>query len=249
MSDFCKVYCSGFVKAPDNWITSVPMGIGRLVYIHGGDGGYIENDIMVPFKKGALYLFPGNAYHVATYSSYQSNEQRVDHAYVNFELIPPILSKKVFCLDTFDEETSSALEVFKTFCKQSSLNGDFVGLSESSQSFLKSTVIFLINKIVEKFNLKTITDKIIIHSLKLMHENLSNPKSINEIAKDSFLSPDGFIRKFKREIGETPYSYLKKLRIRTAQNMRLSGSNLNEIAEKCGYCDPSSLLHALKQKQ
>jgi transcriptional regulator GlxA family with amidase domain len=50
-------------------------------------------------------------------------------------------------------------------------------------------------------------------------------------------------------MGETPYSYLKKLKIRTAQNMRMSGATLEEIAVKCGYSDSSSLLHAMAKKE
>lgn len=78
-----------------------------------------------------------------------------------------------------------------------------------------------------------------------MHKNLGTKQTIDDIAKECYLSTDGFIRKFKKEVGETPYSYLKKLKIRTAQNMRLTGMRLSDIAEKCGYSDPSALLHAI----
>ena len=69
-----------------------------------------------------------------------------------------------------------------------------------------------------------------------------------DIAKSCYLTTEGFIRKFKRHVVETPYSYLKKLKLRTAQNMRQAGVNLKEIAEKCGYSDSFSLLHSIKQK-
>ncbi len=248
MSNFCKVYCAGSVKAPYDWITSVPIGINRLVYINGGVGGYIKNGEKIPLKQGSVYLFPGNANFIETYSSYETDEQRLDHAYVNFELVPPILSKEVFCLDNFEEEVKPAVETFKTLCKQATSKGDFITLSESSQKYLKSTILFLVDKIVEKYSCDIITDETIIYSLKLMNERLSEQITIEEIAKNCYLSTDGFIRKFKKQIGETPYSYLKKLKIRTAHNMRLAGESLKDIAEKCGYSDSSALLHALGKK-
>ena len=82
-----------------------------------------------------------------------------------------------------------------------------------------------------------------------MHKHLDKKQHINEIAKSCFLSTNNFIRRFKKELGETPYSYFKKLKIRTATHMRLQGISLNEIAEKCGYSDSSALLHAIGKKQ
>ncbi len=250
MSDLCRIYCAGSVKAPYDWITSVPVGINRIIFINDGYGGYYNCEEKVPFKKGCLYLIPGNANFIATYSSYESDEIRLDHSYVNFELIPPILSKEVFCLDSFeDDEIRSAVEAFKTFCIACTQKAEFENLSEPSQKFLKSIVLFLVEKIIEKFNLYTVTDKVILDSLKFMHENLNKRLTVEEIAKKFYLSPDGFIRKFKNNIGETPYTYLKKLKVRTAQNMRLSGVKLEEIAEKCGYSDSSALLHAIRKNK
>ena len=246
MSDFCKVYCSGSVKAPYDWVTSVPIGINRLVYINGGDGGYLKNEEKVPFIKDNLYLFPGNAYFVKTYSSYETDEARLDHGFVNFELIPPILSDEVMCIDPFeDNDVKCAVEVFKLLCLKSTEEKMFENLSASERKYLISTVLFLVDKIVEKYDCRVVSDKVIIKALKMMHESIGTKQTIEQIAKECYLSTDGFIRKFKREVGETPYSYLKKLKVRTAQNMRQSGMKLNEIAEKCGYSDPCSLLHAI----
>lgn len=247
MSDFCKVYCAGSVKAPYDWITSVPIGINRLVYINGGEGGYIIDGVEIPFKKDCLYLFPGNAYFVKTYSSYANDDIRVDHGYVNFELIPPIISSEVFCIDPGEDDgVRAATQVFKALCLQCTEKKEFENIGSVDQRYLKSTVVFFVNKFIEKYNCEVITDKMIIKSLRLMQENLGQKQSVSDIARACYLSTDGFIRKFKKEVGETPYTYLKKLKIRTAQNMRVAGVKLNEIAEKCGYADSSALLHAIE---
>lgn len=246
MSDFCRVYCAGSVKAPYEWITSVSIGVNRIVYINGGEGGYIKNGEKIPCEKGCLCLFPGNAYYVKTYSSYESDEARWDHAFVNFELIPPILSDEVmFIYPDEDDEIRPAVEVFKSLCMKCTEKNSFENLSSVDQKYLKSTVLYLVDKLVEKYDCEVIRDKTIIKALRLMQENISTKQSIDDIAKACYLSTDGFIRKFKREVGETPYSYLKKLKIRTAQNMRISGMRYSEIAEKCGYSDACALLHAI----
>lgn len=250
MSNYCKIYYSGSCKAPYNWITSVSEGTNRLIYITGGEGGYIKNGVKTPFKRDCLYLIPGNAHFVSTYTSYESDETRLDHIYANFEIIPPIISKDVFCIESFDdEEMKIAVETFKVLCIQSELSNGYVNLNQASKIYLESTVNFLINKIAEKYNLEIVKDKVILKSLKIMHENLGKNQPISKIASECHLSTNGFIKRFKREVGETPYSYLKKLKVRTAQNMRMYGATLDEAAEKCGYSDSSALLHAIKTKE
>ena len=59
------------------------------------------------------------------------------------------------------------------------------------------------------------------------------------------MSTDGFIKKFTRAVGETPYSYIKKLKITMASIMRAEGATAEEAATACGYADASSLIHAI----
>ena len=250
MNNYCIIRYSGSEKAPyGNWITSTNLGINRLIYIDSGEGGYIKDGVKIPFKKDCLYLIPGSAHFIPTYSSYESDETRLYHTYANFEIVPPVVSKDVLCLDSFDDDEAQAVvEAFKVFCIQSARAGDFNRLDDASQAFLKATIVFLVDKIAKKSNIETVKDEVILNALTIMHEKLDQKLTIADIASLCYLSPNGFIRRFKRVVGETPYSYLKKLKIRTAQNMRMSGATLEEIAEKCGYSDPSSLLHAIGKK-
>ena len=246
MSDYCKIYYAGSCKAPYNWITSTSVGTNRLIYVTGGEGGYIKDDIKIPFKKDCLYLIPGSAHYIPTYTSYENDETRLDHIYANFEIVPPIISKDVFCLDSFDDEgLSIAVEAFKVFCIQSEMRTGYINLSEPGRNYLKNTVEYLVHRVCEISDCKIVRDKVVLKALRIMHENLKQKQPINEISKECYLSTNGFIRKFKKELGETPYSYLKRLKIRTAQNMRLSGITLEEIADTCGYSDSSALLHAI----
>ena len=233
MSEYCKIYYAGSCKAPYNWITSVSAGTNRLIYMTGGEGGYIKDGIKFPFKKDCLYLIPGSAHYIPTYTSSEIYEERLDHVYANFEIVPPISTEDVLCIDYLDdEEMRVAVETFKVLGAQCALNHGYPNLNKISQSYLRSTVKFLADKISEKYNFEGVQDKVILKALKIMHENLGKKQTISEIAEECYLSTNGFIRKFKKELGETPYSYLKELKVRTAQNMRLSGATLEEIAEK-----------------
>lgn len=251
MSNFCKIYYAGTRKAPypEIWKTSVQHDINRLIYVNDGEGGYIKDNVKIPFKKNCLYLITGFSHFIPTYSSYENENKRLNHSYANFEIIPPILSDEVICLDSFDDpKIKIAIEAFKTLCNHCTLNEDYEFIDDASKNFLKAIVEFLVVRICEKFNCEIVKDKQILNALHLMHKHINKKQLISDIAKSCFLSTNNFIKKFKKELGETPYSYLKKLKIRTAMHMRLQGISLSEIAEKCGYSEPSALLHAIKEK-
>ena len=63
------------------------------------------------------------------------------------------------------------------------------------------------------------------------------------------MSTEGFIRKFKNYIGETPYNYFKRQKIRAALRVRNAGGSWEEAADASGYSDTSTLLHAIKAEK
>ena len=132
--------------------------------------------------------------------------------------------------------------------KSAKLNG-FHNLELYEKKYMENTIIYLVNKIIIEENCEMVSDTIIVNALRIIHKNLSKKLSIDEIANQFNLSTEGFIRKFKKYMGVTPYAYLKNLRIRTALAMRLEGHSLAEIAEECGYSDPSALLHAMPKNK
>lgn len=246
MKKYCRIKCVGQKQVPiDNWITTTTACTNRLFYVLGGQGGYILNDKKIPFKENHLYLIPGFA-KISLYSSYDPIENRLNHSYTNFELLPPIISNSVIELDPkSDERIESALSSFNTICKNCPKN-NVTYLDDSELTYFKSIVVYIVEKMIEKSEAKLMDDKVILKSLEIMHRNLPNKVSIAKIAEDCFMSTDGFIRKFNKHIGETPYSYLKKLKISTALNLQECGMPMEEIAEKCGYSDATTLYHAIE---
>ena len=228
----------GRCEPPDIWNNDMPSKLNRLYYIHSGVGGYITNGKSYAFQAGRLYLLPAFAgVHV-----YSSLTDRIDHTYATFELIPPILSKEVISIDPHAKpEIESALNVFFTFCRNKMARKD-----TEMEKYLKHTCIYLSHKIAEENGSEVLKDASIIKSLELMHAGMSENITIAEVAEKIGMSTDGFIRKFKSYIDQTPYEYLRNLKVRVALKMRELGERWDVIAEKCGYADQTALLHAIK---
>lgn len=233
----CDIHCIGSLIIGANWKNNVR--INRLYYINGGKGGYIKNGEKVPFEHNKLYFIPFYS-NIPTYTDLEDN---LDHTYANFLLTPPIISTNVFCIDENKSPTVKlAIDTFCTLCKKRNLTA-------AEKGFLKSTILYLCDTAAQEQSTHLINDKTIVTALDVMHSTLPKKYTVADLASLCYMTTDGFIRKFKRYIGETPYSYLKRLKIRTALNMKADGATLTEIAETCGYSDPSALLHAINSSE
>lgn len=70
----------------------------------------------------------------------------------------------------------------------------------------------------------------------LLEERAEEEIRLQELAQRLALSPVQLTRRFREAFQETPSGYLKRVRLKKAQNL-LADSNLtlNQIAERCGY--------------
>ena len=72
-----------------------------------------------------------------------------------------------------------------------------------------------------------------------MRRNLSRRIDIDELAERVYLSHNGLLWKFKKELGATPSDYLKLLRLRNAKDLLLNESfSITRVSEMCGYSSP-----------
>lgn len=241
MNEQCELVVIGECTVPPDWIGLVKNSVNRLYYIHSGKGGYIKDGEKIEFIPGRMYLIPA----LSKIRTYAPPENRIRHTYADYELIPPLISNDVLSIDPYEDETVlSALKVFMSLCKtQETLK------NEDKTKYLEDTVVFLSKYIAEKNNSTLLRDKSIISALQIIHSKVKEKISVADVAEECHMSTEGFIRKFKAYIGETPYSYIKRLKIRAALKIKKSGASWSEAAESVGYSDTSTLLHAIKNEE
>lgn len=247
MNNIGRIMCYGHCKAPaESWHLTKHHGINRLYYIHSGTGGYIHNKKTYNLESGCLYYIP----YLSDFTPFCSSSDPTLHTYIDFELIPPIITKNILKLNTFgNEKLLAAVKIFEVGGKNYYPLCSKIDDNQREKFFWKlcsSNILFLISEITKANGVSPLEDALIIKAIEIMHSRISDNISVREIANICHINEDSFIRRFSKTIGATPYSYLKNLRVRTALNMRDNGFGLAEIAHKTGYSDASSLLHALK---
>ena len=246
MKGSLEIRSCGLCTVPEKWDVDMTNRINRLYYIHSGTGWYVRNGKKYPLLTGQVYFIP----YMTDAVLYSDATDKLVHTWCDFRLSLPIISKDILCFDpSSDEMAKAALEVFHAGGRMQTQsarwkNPDFQE-GKVRELYLRA-VIYLTDRTAEASGVTQIKDEMLIKAIEFMHERLGEKIAIGEIAADCYLSEDGFIRRFTRRTGMTPYSYLKKLRVRTAELLREEGHTLEEIADRTGYADASSLLHAMK---
>jgi AraC family transcriptional regulator len=80
-----------------------------------------------------------------------------------------------------------------------------------------------------------------------INNNYCTSLTIDQLAQTSCLSPFHFKRLFKEVVKETPYQYIKLLRLQRAKELLSTDHPVNEICRNVGWDDPSSFIRLFKK--
>ena len=245
METIGRIICYGSDTAPsDSWYCKKHVGINRLYYIHSGTGGYEHNGKTIPLQPGKLYFIP----YTVSFCPFSDENDPIVHTYMDFEMIPPIITNEILSMEANqNKKIASAVSVFHLGGSISN-HTNLPALYEDPLfwELCKTSVIYLVNEIALANQIPKITDKVVTRALEMMHTRMQERLTINELARECYMNPDSFIRRFSRIVGITPHSYLKNIRLRTARYLKESGMSLAQIASEVGYSDASALSHALR---
>lgn len=231
-----KITFRGTLPASENWIFGFN-GINRLYFFYDSGAAYIENGKEFPFIAGKFYFIPSSSTAIPVLNKCVGKV----HAFVDFEMLPPVIYNGVLDFIPKNDKLKSAANLFLTLTNTKSPD-----CFDDAIDLLRADVEYIVGAILSEYNVHMIDDKCINSVLEYMHSHMSEKINIAQLAAANYLAPDSFIRKFKRSTGMTPYRYLKTLRVRMARYLILHNSSLEDAASKCGYSDASSLLHAIK---
>lgn len=83
--------------------------------------------------------------------------------------------------------------------------------------------------------------------LSFINEHLAEPLTVDDIAKQAFLSRYHFMRLFKERMGCTVHGYLRQKRLARAAQLISEGVPAGKAAADCGFSDYSVFLRAFRQ--
>ena len=102
---------------------------------------------------------------------------------------------------------------------------------------------------IEQGFLMALKDERISSSLKGMHEFPQKEWTIEQLATKAGMSRSLYCKEFKRQVGETPLSYLTNWRIiKSKEFLSATRENISEVAAKVGYQSEAAFNRLFKKK-
>lgn len=248
MAQIGRIIFYGKTYVPSGWFFKQRPGINRLYYIHGGSGGYTVDGEKYPFRKDTFYFLP----HSADFGLFSDDNDPILHTYIDFELLPPYATNKILSMKTEDDKfLNTAKDAFLLGAEYIISHGRRLkSLKDAGELYDLSLggIKYLCEQINIKNGIEPIKDKMVLFSLEYMTKHLSEKITVEDIAGLLYVTPNCLTRKFNKQIGITPYAYLKNLRIAVAESMISNGKTLKEAAALTGYSDSVALHHAMKKR-
>ncbi len=215
----------------------------EIAYIMSGKSIFNINNVSYDVEEGDIILINPEEDHYGMPISIEKPSIEFFVGFSNFKfknMIENTLFLNEFpIIKTTPSSRKKFLDLINSIIEENTLNQ--TGKDFMLQSYLTQFVILAIrerqqeNTIFSENKKSTISKEIQTY----FHEHFSEKISLEQIAKNLYLSPFYISKVFKEEIGETPINYLIKIRLENAKDLLLNRKNLSikEISSIVGYED------------
>ena len=93
------------------------------------------------------------------------------------------------------------------------------------------------------------TDNELINQILIyINEHVTEDLTLDQIARQFYISRNYFSHQFKLYTGCSPYQYILKKRLNIAHSMLSNGANVSDACDSCGFNDYSNLLKAFRRE-
>ena len=91
-------------------------------------------------------------------------------------------------------------------------------------------------------------DRRIAKTVNILHENLAATLTNADLGRRAGMSPNGLVRLFKTQTGETPHQYLRRIRVeRACILLHHTDRTIEDVAETCGFCSRYHFSNVFRQ--
>ncbi|MBP3423344.1 MAG: AraC family transcriptional regulator [Clostridia bacterium] len=237
----------------------------EIVYITSGECLQTINGISYPARRGDLFFINRNSTHTFSPINYFS--------YYNICFSPETVVKRIIdrqnaldliSLSSLEEIQSESMPMGRFTFEGNErqwiesllhdMHKEYTTNQSERNAILESYMTILIAKILRKANTSNSSKRQEFSGVwralsDFINENLAQKLTLEDLAQQCFYNPSYFSRAFKQKFGVSPMEYITRERVSIAASLLLSSPTLSmeEIAERCGFGDKSSLYRAFEK--
>ena len=235
------IYGCGECIAPPDWYTSGIPRPYRLYYILGGEAHYSLRGEKHRLLPDHFYLFPSSA----PFNVEQNPNDRLNHLYYDFMMSPAVVSAAPMCCSPEDH---TLLPHLLSLMRGSVQEYRYKGHRELFDT-VKSSLEAFLSLFLEIASPERTMSADIVRALEYIEGNYAEDISVKKLSELLYLDEDYFIKKFKANVGITPYAYIKNLRMSVTKELRHSGVSLKDASSAAGFRYSSSYCRAISKQR
>lgn len=248
------LYSFGMMDISANWAfeANAVKNYNRLYFVKSGSGVYIQGDTKTLLLPNHMYLLPGGN----NILFQNGDDLHLEHLFFDFGVPAYRICDKALDFD---------LDEYPTFKLYFQYLADYF-----TENNLESVNCIANREIFEKYKeminyqlgiilLSAEVDKMIVYEpndlidramdyIYNRDDTIDKALSVKSIAKHLAINEYSFIREFKKKMKQSPYQYLKKMRLGFAVKLLNEGIPIKEISDKIGYESISSFYKAFKKE-
>lgn len=241
-----KIIAFGKISVDEKWYSGDALYKTNRIYVAHSGSALCNDGGKTVIAGGRIYFVP----ETIRFAPSVMGAEPFLHSYADFSLISPTKCDRIISLEADgSEEMRLAMRTFLLGCERKSCLE--AGSSEAKDGFFgmfNAAIAYLVARIADANGADFISDRVVTRAISMMNERMNEKLTVTDLASYVYMCEDGFIRRFSRVMGMTPYAYLRRLRLSTAEGLMNDGKPVADAAERVGYSDASALMHALKKK-
>lgn len=219
----------------------------EIILFLDGELEFFSDEMRVRLKKDQLIMIPKQMYHQFVIKGREDDYHRCVFNFYDSAELCALIEKSMGRLRVVDASDYVKL-----------LFGKAIEIAESEldekekKTLLRSLLFLIINELsgdmpsAEKSHEKG-ESSLSLRALEYINAHLCEHLTISVIAKELNISPSLLSHSFKKEMGISPYRYMLKKRLISAQNRIASGESATSVAIECGFSDYSGFYKQYKK--
>lgn len=218
----------------------------EILYYMDGGATFLSADFKEELCGGTLLIIPKEKYHNFRIKNQQSYTRFV----INFpdvDIIKNILPSAMSQIRIIKNVNVNIEHLLTRMC-------DVIcdTQTENTQIFLYGAFLSLLSEIGFDITNAVIPnpragEQLITKCLRFIEKNYTGDISIEDIAKEMYVSPSSLFQCFKNEMGVSIYKYITEKRMIYARKLIYQGENPTKIYKECGFGDYSTFYKAYKK--
>ena len=218
----------------------------EILYYIDGDATFLSADFKEILSPETLLIIPKEMYHNVHIKN-QKSYKRLVISFPDMDIITNILPSAMSQIRIIKNINTNIKHLLSRMCDVFRKEK-----TENIEIFLYGTFLSLLSEInfdIANATLPTLREKeqLISKCLNYIDENYTTDISVDDIAKEMFVSSPTLFQCFKNELGVSIYKYITEKRMIYARRLIHSGENPTKIYKESGFSDYSAFYKAYKK--